>query len=179
MGSSLFEQLKQSGLVDERQARKAKKERYRKNRQQRKTDAADHGKLLARQAQAEKAEHARKLNRQRREAAERKAVAAQVKQLIETNRIVDHEGDIPYRFADANVVKQIHVTAELQQQLSRGRLAIVKLARRYELVPASVAEKIHERDAACVILCNKSRADSKPDEDDPYADYRIPDDLMW
>lgn len=179
MGNSLFDQLKKTGLVDERRAKKVKKEKYKKTRQQRQTNAVDQASLLAQQAQAEKAERARKLNQQRKEEADRKALAAQIKQLIETNRIADHDGEIAYRFTDANVVRQIHVTAELQQQLSRGRLAIVRLGERYEMVPSVVAEKIRERDAACVILCNKDRVDSKPQEDDPYADYRIPDDLMW
>ncbi len=179
MGNSLFDQLKKSGLVDERRAKKVKKEKYNKNKQQRKFNAVDQGKLLARQAQAEKVERARQLNQQRKEAADRKAVAAQVKQLIETNRITDHDGDIAYRFTDANVVRQIHVTARFQQQLSRGRLAIVRLGEGYELVPSSVAEKISERDATCVVLCNTDGAESKPEKDDPYADYPIPDDLTW
>ena len=180
MGNSLFDQLKKTGLVDERRAKKVKKEKYKKARQQRQTDTVDQSKLLAQQAQAEKAERARKLNQQRKEEADRKALAAQVKQLIEMNRITDREGNIVYRFTDANVVKQIHVTAELQQQLSRGRLAIIRLGERYELVPSAVAEKIRERDADCVVFCNRGRTDSDQErDDDPYADYRVPDDLMW
>lgn len=35
----------------------------------------------------------------------RKAIAAQIIQLIETNRIKDHDGEIIYNFTDANVVK--------------------------------------------------------------------------
>jgi len=179
MGNSLFDQLKKTGLVDERRAKKVKKEKYRKTRQQRQAGTADQTTLLAQQAREQKAERARKLNQQRKEEAERKALAAQIRQLIETNRITGHDGEIAYRFTDANVVRQIHVTTELQRQLSCGRLAIVKLGERYEMVPSSVAEKIRERDAACVILCNRGPTDSKPQEDDPYADYRIPDDLMW
>lgn len=34
-----------------------------------------------------------------------KAIAAQIIQLIETNRIKDHDGEIIYNFTDANVVK--------------------------------------------------------------------------
>ena len=47
----------------------------------------------------------------------------------------------------------------------------------YALVPKPVAEKIAERDSACVVLLN--RPPEQPDEADPYADYPIPDDLMW
>jgi len=179
MGNSLFDQLKKTGLVDDRQAKKARKEKYKKTRQQRQTNTVDQAKLLARQAQVENAERARRLNQQHKEEAERRALAAQVKQLIEMNRISDHEGDIAYRFTDSSMVKQIYVTAGMQQQLSRGRLAIVRLGEQYELVPSAVAEKISERDENCVVLCNSDKADSKKEKDDPYADYRIPDDLMW
>ena len=48
----------------------------------------------------------------------------------------------------------------------------------YELLPAVAAEKIMQRDDAVIVLLNSN---DKPevDEDDPYADYQIPDDLMW
>jgi len=67
-----------------------------------------------------------------------------------------------------------------------GRLAIVKLEQAYELVPAAVADKINQRDNHTVVLQNiiseTSTADASVDsvdEDDPYADFVVPDDLMW
>ena len=61
--------------------------------------------------------------------------------------------------------------------LSRGQLAIVRLDQGYELVPAKVAEKISQRDPQCVVVLNEARTEL--DEEDPYADFQIPDDLMW
>jgi len=53
----------------------------------------------------------------------------------------------------------------------------VKLKDRYHLVPRKTAEKLAERDQAAVVLLN---TDSRDDEyDDEYADYKVPDDLMW
>ena len=75
-------------------------------------------------------------------------------------------------------IKKIYLTPALQEQLVKGRIAIVKLADKYELVPAPVAEKIHQRDEAIVIVKNSNEA-TEIDEDDHYADYQIPDDLMW
>ena len=43
-------------------------------------------------------------------------------------------------------------------------------------MPTTVAEKIRQRDEAAVVLLNDRNVQ---DEDDPYADYPIPDDLMW
>jgi len=54
----------------------------------------------------------------------------------------------------------------------------VKLGDKYELVPTPVAEKIQQRDVSYVITQVLS-APIETDEEDPYADYQIPDDLMW
>jgi uncharacterized protein len=55
----------------------------------------------------------------------------------------------------------------------------VKLGDKYELVPTAVAQKIRSRDPATVIVCNDADTQSQPDADDPYAAYKIPDDLDW
>ena len=60
----------------------------------------------------------------------------------------------------------------------RGVLGVVKLGDGYEVVPRIVADKIAQRDAKFVVVAN-TKADNKVDEDDPYKDYVIPDDLMW
>ena len=70
------------------------------------------------------------------------------------------------------------VTAKQQAQLERGQIAIVALGDGYELVPTVVAEKIRQRDENAVLLLNE-RGKNAVDEDDPYKDFPIPDDLMW
>lgn len=178
MSNSLQNQLLKMGLVDEKKVKQVKKEKHKQAKQQgKKAGAVDEARLLVQQAAAEKAERDRELNRQRKEEAERKALAAQVRQLIEVNCLPKGEGDIAYNFSDDNKVKRLYVTEQVQRQLGLGRLAIVTLDGQYELVPTAVAEKIRQRDESCVILCNEPQQHS--DEDDPYADYQIPDDLMW
>ena len=180
MGNSLFDQMKKSGLVDKNKAKKASKEKYKQVRQQKGKQARplDESKLRAQQAQTEKAARDRKLNQQRKQAAEKKAIAAQIKQLIEMNRIEVGDGEIGFNFADGKNVQRIYVTEILQGQLVRGRLAIVRLEGNYYLVPAGVAEKIKLRDPSCVMLSNAAPSGAS-DADDPYADYQVPDDLVW
>lgn len=181
MGNSLFDQLKKSGLVDKNKAQKAKHDQYKSKKQKPQKGAAaqvGEAKLLAQKAHAEKVERDRQLNQQRKEEAERKAIAAQIKQLIETNRIEERDGDVVYNFTDANVVKRLYVSEQIHKHLTSARLAIAKLGDGYELVPGPVADKIKQRDAQCIISCEHA-AEPQMDEDDPYADYRIPDDLMW
>ena len=176
---SLQDQLLKAGLIDNKKANEIKKlkRKQAKQKQKNKLETADQAKMAAQQAQAEKAERDRRLNQQHKEQAERKAIAAQVRQLVEMNRQSRDDGDMPYNFTDGRLIKSIHVTQSQLKQLGNGRLCIISLDGAYELVPTLVAEKIQQRDESVQILSNKST--ETPEEDDPYADYQVPDDLMW
>ena len=65
----------------------------------------------------------------------------------------------------------------MQQHLVAGRLVIVFLKGNYELVPKVIGEKIAERDPDSVIQVKQ--ATTEVDADDPYADFKIPDDFTW
>jgi len=181
MGKSLIDQLKKTGLVNNAKAHKVKHDQYKNKKQKMKKGSAeqlDEAKLLAQKAQAEKVERDRQINLQKKEEAERKAIAAQIIQLIETNRVTDRDGEIAYNFTDDNIVKRFFVSESIYKHLMSGKLSIVKFGDGYELVPKPVAEKIKQRDAKCVIN-NENTTEPELDEDDPYADYKIPDDLIW
>lgn len=181
MGNSLFEQLKKTGLVDEKKAKKVKQSQYKSKKQKGKKGSPtplSPASLLAQKALKEKAERDRRLNQQRKDEAERKAISAQIRQLIQTNRVENSDGEVSYHFTDATVVKRLHVSPQVHGHLVSGRLAIAKLDDGYELVPLAVAEKIRQRDTHSIILCGQA-SDTETTEDDPYADYKIPDDLMW
>lgn len=177
MGNSFQDQLLKAGLVDEKKVKQAKKDNYKKQKQGKNKKAVDENKLAAQKARAKQAGRDRELNRQRQEAMQQKAIAAQIKQLIEHSRQPREDGETPYNFSDNGTVKKIYVTAEQHRQLGRGRLTIVKLGEQYELVPAAAADKIRQRDEKSVIVSNEPQ--QQDDEDDPYADYQVPDDLMW
>ena len=117
-------------------------------------------------------------SRQQQALGEKKAIQAQIIQLIKMNRIERSAGDVAYQFTDGRKIKKIHVTAQLQNELSRGRVAIANLGDSYELVPAVAARKIMQRDEQVIVLLNTNEP-LGADEDDPYAEYQIPDDLMW
>ncbi|MDQ5939674.1 MAG: uncharacterized protein QG557_622, partial [Pseudomonadota bacterium] len=88
------------------------------------------------------------------------------------------EAEIAYHFTDETKVKKLYVTQLLRDKLSSGKLAIVKDDATYALVSNDIAQKIKERDATQVLVCNEEKTDI-PQEDDPYANFEIPDDLMW
>jgi len=181
MGNALQDQLLKAGLVDKNQANRAKSVKHKKMKHQRSNNQAivDEAKQYAEKAIQEKSQRDRELNRLRNEKAEEKAVLAQIKQLINVNKFSKGNGsDLAYNFEDNKNVKRIYVTQENHDAISSGKLAIVKLNGQYEIVPAPVADKIKLRDESFIILRNDP---SQQDEaiDDFYADYEIPDDLMW
>jgi hypothetical protein len=98
------------------------------------------------------------------------------------NRLDRDRGEISYSFIYQNKVKNIGVSAEQKNQLTLGRLAIVTLLankdRRFEIVPTPVADKIAQRDADSVVHLNQ-KVEIDENENDPYADFQIPDDLTW
>ncbi|TQV84027.1 DUF2058 domain-containing protein [Exilibacterium tricleocarpae] len=178
--SSLQDQLLKAGLVDKKKAAKVSKDKRKSEKLQRKTKQVqvDASKVRAQQVRAEKAEKDRQLNQQRQLEAEQKAVAAQIRQLITMNRIARDGADSDYNFTDGKTIKTLRVSDLMARQLAHGYLAIVKLDDNYAVVPAAVAEKIDQRDASYIVLRNQREA-TPEDENDPYADYKIPDDLMW
>lgn len=185
MGNALRDQLLKAGLVNEKQVKKAVKEKQKDIQRQQgqgKGNAQEEERQRAQRAQAEKAERDRLLNLQRQQEAEKKAIAAQIRQLVEQNRQPKEDGDTPYNFVDGGKVKRLYVSEKLRQRIGSGQLAIVRFDKGYELVPPDVAEKIQARDASHVVVLNephpKAAAETAP-EDDPYAKYQVPDDLMW
>jgi uncharacterized protein YaiL (DUF2058 family) len=171
---SLKNQLMKAGLADAKKARRTEHEK----RVQSKDPQAQTAHELAQQALAEKTDRDRELNRARDAELAQKALAAQIRQLIEAHRISRTGGDISYQFTDERKVKKLYVTSAQQEQLARGQIAIVRIGEGHELVPTIVAEKIKSRDSSAVVLLN-SRTTTATTDDDPYAAYQIPDDLMW
>jgi hypothetical protein len=177
MSSSLKEQLLKAGLVKPAKANKKAKKKAptpaKKNRKK-----VGETTLRAQRAMLDKAKKDRKLNEQRQAEAERKARYAQIKQLVDASKLDRKDGEKSYNFTFNKKVKTIYVTDEQHSQLSKDQLAIIVMeGERYELVPVKVAEQIATRESHRVIR-NKSKSQASS-EDDPYADYQIPDDLVW
>jgi uncharacterized protein YaiL (DUF2058 family) len=176
MASSLQEQLLKAGLVSDQQARQSKSS---KRKQKRRGDDVDSQaqRRAAERAAAEKQARDRELNRQRDEEAKRKAQVVALWQMVRDNRIPRERGDIAYNFTDGSALKRLYVNAEQQQAIVGGRLAIVRQDAFYELVPAEVAQRVAAIDASLVMVLNSPGTEDAADDD--YADYKVPDDLMW
>lgn len=134
-----------------------------------------------RQAAAQSAKVARDLalNKKQQEKAEKRARAAQIKQLIEQNRVVRGETDERYNFVDGGRVRFIAANAEVRRRLMAGELCIVRHDGVFDVVPAAIAQRIRERDERAVINAAAGGTAGTPPVDDAYKDFAVPDDLMW
>ena len=65
----------------------------------------------------------------------------------------------------------------MRQKIIDGTLGIARIDGRYELVQKIIAERIQQRNEKRVILFEKE--EQVIDENDPYAEFQVPDDLVW
>jgi len=182
MANAFQEQLLKAGLVSKDKVNKSNKSKYKKAKQQPKNRNAETDKLKnqVKKETLARVERDRELNRQKIEQENKKAITAQIKQLVEMNCISIDERDEDvaiFNFEVDGKVEGIYLTDEIRKQVINGRLAIVRLNDKFELVPKIVADKITQRDTQYVVLSNE--ATIMRDEDDEYADYKVPDDLLW
>lgn len=176
---SLQEQFLKAGLINKNKIKQAHQEKTAQKKEERRTgtESVDEARLAALETQRKNAERARELNAQRDAAANQKAIVAQITQMVHKNRQNKGKGDIAYNFTHGSKIDRIYVSAEVQAHLIAGRLVIVVQNGVVELVPRVIADKIAERDATLVVRVKK--AVTEAEEDDPYAAFQIPDDLMW
>jgi uncharacterized protein YaiL (DUF2058 family) len=182
MGNSFREQLLKLGLVEKKQVNQANKLEHQKKKQQQKgksQEIADENKLLAQQALAEKKEKERLRNLKREEELRKKEEAEQVRQIIESHRLAGDPQGVAFRFADSGKIQRIFVSAAMVEELSRGSLAIVRSGPAYEIISAAAAQRISALAPKLIVLHNTAQKGDGRAADDPYAEFEIPDDLMW
>ncbi|MFT4614196.1 MAG: hypothetical protein ACI9NT_001340 [Bacteroidia bacterium] len=182
MAGSLQDQLLNAGLTSADKAKKLAKEKRKEVKVARKSGVAvvNENKEAARRLLTEKVERDRELNHALNSKAHRKAVNAQIKQLIEANKLAKGKGDIGFNFTDGKKVKKLYLGAPEHKQLCAGKLAIVKQGDQYEVLPRPVADKIAQREPDRVIVCEEIADVALTEQEQSwYKDYDIPDDLMW
>ena len=153
MADSLQDQLRKSGLVSAQKTREASADKRKRNRKLR---AGHEDKDAARRAEidkqnAEKVARDRELNAARDATAHEKALGAQVRQLVEMNRIgADGDGDdaVNHHFEVDGKIRQLMVSNDIHRAVTVGQVAIVRDDERFALIPRAAAEKIMERDTA-------------------------------
>ena len=176
----LQEQLLKAGLVKKSKVAEAARAQ----------DKARHGKgpsessdiqREAERAREEKAERDRALEAARKAEARITELRAQARQIIQDKKVA-RAGDSEYRFTASGAIRTLLVSDEQRKQLSTGTLVIAQLGERHVLLPRAAGGKVRERDAGMIVLDHGSagQADTASAEDDAYyAQFKVPDDLVW
>lgn len=100
------------------------------------------------------------------------------------DRRVPRSGESEYRFSADGAIRTLLVNEDLRRKLSSGALVIARLDESYELLPRAAAEKVRERDTSMIVLDHgqgvSSESTTVTSEDDAYyAQFQVPDDLVW
>lgn len=173
MRNALHEQLLKAGLIDEQRLKDAEREKRREQRQPARKVVAERKPRATDAQQAKKAARDRALNAAREEQAARKALEAELAELVARGRQSKNDGEHAYNFVDGAKVRRLYVTDATREALGDGRFGIVKVRGRYEVVAAEVAAKVAARAPDRLVVLNGG--ESKQDE----GDHPVPDDLMW
>lgn len=183
MSDSLRDQLVKSGLAREQDARRATTEKRQKRRggkkgRQKAADGPeDEAARLAAQREADKRARDRTLNRRREEERRRQADEHAAREMV-IAREVPHDGEVAFNFQHGERVRKIQVSEAQRRELAAGRLAIARTRGRYRLIPAEIVDRVRAR-APFLIAWTAADAGAGEPEDPAYADFPVPDDLMW
>ncbi|WP_286269894.1 DUF2058 domain-containing protein [Thalassotalea hakodatensis] len=181
--SSLQDQLLKAGLATKQSARKANTERRKKKKQQKsgqQVEASLQEKVqqdLAKQQQEKQIKDSA-LNAQRQQALKEKEDKLRIVQILQHHQVTGVDGEKVYNYTFNNKIKKMHLDNTSYDALVNGRLALCGVDEITYLVTSETADKVAAL-APDVLLVQNDKVTSDVDEDDPYAEYQIPDDLMW
>ncbi|MCG2608445.1 DUF2058 domain-containing protein [Acinetobacter sp. SM34] len=175
--NALQAQLLKAGLVDNKKAKKLSKQAVHEQR----TGQSDEAELKAKIAQAhqEKLAKDQALDLEKKRLLQGKELKAAIVQMINQHKIKEIDGEVAYQFIDDNKVKKIYLNQQIYNALVSGSLIIAKEAESYAVLPKALADRINDKMEGFIIVNNSEQNEQTTDEDDPYAAYVIPDDLMW
>ena len=175
--NALQAQLLKAGLVDNKKAKKLSKQAVHEQRTGQSNEAELKAKIA--QAQQEKLARDQALDLEKKRLLQGKELKAAIIQMINQNKIKEIDGEVAYQFIDENKVKKIYLNQQIYNALVAGSLIIAKENEGYAVLPKALADRINDKMEGFIIVNNSEKNEQTTDEEDPYAAYVIPDDLMW
>ena len=177
----LQEQLLKAGLAKKSKVAEAAREQQ-KARQARESTESDAIRREAERARELKAEKDRALEAERKARTRAAELAAQARQII-LDKKLPRTGESEYRFSADGAIRTILVDEDQRRKLSSGAVVVARLGDRYEMLPRAAGEKVRERDPGLVVLDHGKAGDApaaaSSEDDAYYAQFKVPDDLVW
>lgn len=173
-----------AGLLSKEQARSSsRKPRPKKGKGKKREldpEAQERQALVAAHEERQR-ERNRELNQQREQARKAQEQADRIRQILSTRALpkVDLDDETTrYNFQLDKRIHGLHVNAAQRAMLVGGKAGIVLFDGHYHLLPLDQAERLKALAPKRVWIAADD--DSAPkSEDDPYAGYEVPDDLIW
>ncbi|WOE43140.1 DUF2058 domain-containing protein [Acinetobacter chinensis] len=175
--NALAAQLLKAGLVDNKKAKKLSKQAQHEQRTGQSNEADLKAKIA--QDQQEKQAKDQALDLEKKKALHEKELKAAIVQMINQHKIRETDGDSTYQFIDEDKIKKVYINQQIYNALVSGSLVIAKDKESYSFLPKALADRINEKMQGFIIVNNSEKNEAVTDEEDPYAAYVIPDDLMW
>lgn len=182
--ASLQDQLLKAGLTTKQKTRQANADKRKKNKQKR--SGVQHDATLQEtikqdlvKAKTEKQAKDNALNEEKKLQLADKEQGLRIKQILTHHQVKNVNGDNEYNYTFNSKIKKLSLDTITHKALVNGRLSLCGLDETTYIVTRETADKLAELDANIILVQNDKVLDEKIDEDDPYADYQIPDDLMW
>ena len=177
----LQEQLLKAGLAKKSKVAEAAREQQ-KARQARESTESDAIRREAERARELKAEKDRALEAERKARTRAAELAAQARQII-LDKKLPRTGESEYRFSADGAIRTILVDEDQRRKLSSGAVVVARLGDRYEMLPRAAGEKVRERDPGLIVLDHGKAGDApaaaSAEDDAYYAQFKVPDDLVW
>ena len=175
--NALQAQLLKAGSVDNKKAKKLSKQAVHEQRTGQSSEAELKAKIE--KDQQEKLAKDQALSLEKKLALDEKTLRASVIQMISHHKIKEIDGDVTYQFIDDSKIKKVYINQQIYNALVSGSLVVAKDHDRYAFLPKALAERINEKLTGFILVNNSENTAEVTDEEDPYAAYVIPDDLMW
>lgn len=182
--ASLQDQLLKAGLTTKQKARQANSDKRKKGKQKRsgvKVDASLQEQVKQDLELAKKEKLARDiaLNNEKKQALLAKEQQLRILQILQHHQVTNVNGEAEYNYTFNSKIKKLFVDAITHQALVNGRLALCGVDDTTYIVTSETAEKVASLDQSVILVQNIKVVDETVAEDDPYAEFQIPDDLMW
>ena len=175
--NALQAQLLKAGLVDNKKAKKLSKQAVHEKRTGDSSEAEIKAKIE--QAKQEKLAKDQAIEQEKKAALQEKELKAAIMQMINQHKIRDTDGEIAYQFIDNSKIKKVYLNQQIYNALVAGSLVIARENDSYAFLPKALADRINAKMEGFIIVNNSEKNEQTTDEEDPYAAYVIPDDLMW
>ena len=184
--NALQAQLLKAGLVDQKKIKKANAQHDHARRTGEVTLkdelAAD---VAARQA-AER-DKALRIEAEKKQQREQHEHHQRLGQILSRHAVKKQNGEQAFQFIDQGKIKKLYLSQTQYNQVVNGQLVIASYGGQHFLLPYPLYDRIQPLWPDAIIVNHRQPAlqtdqDNAPAtavEDDPYAAYAIPDDLIW